>query len=448
MYNFPKIILPFLFLLLVLTACESEKELPEAPIFSIENLPKTTFQFSSKQDTILIGKEGAIFHIPANGFVDEKGAVYKGLVEIELLEAFTLKDMILGNLTTVSEDGRLLESSGMFRFSIKGNGKTLTVNPAAKVMMTIPALNLKDDSQIFYANVDDDENLTWSLADSTAVDRSNQRLLLGRNLLLKECASCHNVNLVADMTGPALAWVTKRWKSMDDLIAFTRNSEGFAASGNLRARAMIQWAPSTMTAFENLSDAEIRAIYYYIDETARARNIDSTGQNEFTNIYDSSSKLNVEDSISSERMTAAFVKAYSLLYQISDVLNKSFNWVNIDRYVSTDALVQKDLRVKLNKETLDVYLTDVRIIFPNRNILLKAYQSQKEDYYSFTERYQLESTSFPIGEKAYLMATINTETEIYFALKLITIGDNNLETLDLKSISKEALIETIKATFK
>jgi cytochrome c2 len=446
--------------MLGLVACESDKPISKAHIFSIENLPKTTFQFSNKKDTILIGKAGTIFHIPANAFVDKNDKTYKGEVKIELLEAFTLKDMILGNLTTVSDDGRLLESSGMFRLSIKGNGKTLKVNPATKVMMTIPAINTQDDSQIFYGNLDDQGDLTWSLADLTNIESSNKRLLLGRNLLLRECASCHNINLIDDMTGPALAWVAKRWNSKADLMAFTRNSEAFGQSGNLRAKAMLDWAPSSMTAFEYLSEEELNAIYYYIDETARVRKIDSTSQKTLSDasyqayfktqdsirkVYTSIQRL--EDSIRNTRYQTVVREGSNLLYQVSSTLNKSVNWVNIDRFMSVDGSKQKDLRVNIKTKKIDFYLKEVKIILPNRNSMILAYLNRKEGYYSFTERYQLESTPFPIGEKAYLMATANTIDGIYFALKSITIGEKDVEELDLKLISKEDLIQKIKTTF-
>lgn len=428
MSTIPKISLLFVFLMLMLSACESEKETPQAFILSTENLPKTTFQFSTDRDTILIAKEGTIFHIPANAFVDKNDEVYKGVVEIELLEAFSLEDMVLGNLTTVSDDGRWLESSGMFRFSIKGKGKILKVNPKSKVMLSLPAFDLQDDSQIFYGNLQEQGTVIWSLADDLEVDNSNQRLLLGHRLLLKECASCHNINLIHDMTGPALAWVTKRWKSMDDLIAFTKNSEGFAASGNLRAKAMVLWAPSAMIAFYHLSDEEIKAIYYYIDETARARKIDSTGQDTLSAAYFQASET------------------FYLLYQVSSKLDQPFNWVNIDRYRSEDVPTQKDLKVKIN-ENLDVHSTEVKIIFPNQNTIVSAYPNYKENYFSFTERYKLASRPFPIGEKAYLVATSVLEDDIYFAVKPITIGDNTLEELDLKLISKETLRQKIKGIF-
>jgi cytochrome c2 len=455
-----KIIVLLVSFILILGACDSKQEAQQTLPLSPENLPKTTFQFSTNRDTLLIGEKGTIFHIPANAFVDALGEPYKGQVEIELLEAFSLEDMILGNLTTLTDDGEMLESSGMFRLSIKGNGELLKVNPNVKVMMTIPAVNTKDDSQFFYGKVNEEEDLLWSLADSTDINASNQDLLLGRNLFLRECASCHNINLTHDMTGPALAWVAKRWKTKEDLIAFTRNSEGFAESGNLRARAMIQWAPSSMTAFNDLSDEELDAIYYYIDETARARKIDSTGnelvsdavyqayfdrQDSIKAVQDSIQRL--RDSIQNSKYQIAINNGSTVLYQMPSDLNSSFFWVNIDRYASEDGPKQKDLKVKLNTGEVNFYLMEVKIIFPKQNSILLAYLNYEANYYSFTEYYQLVTTPFPIGAKAYLMATGLAGDEIHFALKPITIGDNTLEELDLKLISEEDLKQKIKETF-
>lgn len=97
----------------------------------------------------------------------------------------------------------------------------------------------------------------WSMA----ADANN-----GKTLFLENCASCHNNDMVSDMTGPALYGAKDRWKKYPGAIyEWIRNSESLAASGNARAKIMVGWAASAMTAFENLEDAQIDDILEYIE---------------------------------------------------------------------------------------------------------------------------------------------------------------------------------------
>lgn len=97
----------------------------------------------------------------------------------------------------------------------------------------------------------------WSMA----ADADN-----GKTLFLEKCASCHNIDMVSDMTGPALYEAEDRWKKFPGAIYdWVRNSESLAASGNARAQLMVGWAPSAMTAFENLEDAQIQDILEFVE---------------------------------------------------------------------------------------------------------------------------------------------------------------------------------------
>jgi cytochrome c2 len=87
----------------------------------------------------------------------------------------------------------------------------------------------------------------------------------GKTLFLNKCASCHNNNMVADMTGPALYGAEDRWKKYPgDIYKWIRNSLALAATGHPKAVVMVKWAGSEMSAFENLSDEEIENILAYI----------------------------------------------------------------------------------------------------------------------------------------------------------------------------------------
>ncbi|CAA6798594.1 MAG: Molybdopterin oxidoreductase subunit, predicted; chaperone protein HtpG [uncultured Aureispira sp.] len=113
----------------------------------------------------------------------------------------------------------------------------------------------------------------------------------GKSLFLEKCASCHNINMVSDMTGPALQTAQENWAEYPGAIyEWIRNSEGLAASGNPRAIQMVEWSPSAMTAFENLKDAQIDDILEFVKEKSSAKASGATGTTEDTKITKSESE--------------------------------------------------------------------------------------------------------------------------------------------------------------
>ena len=93
----------------------------------------------------------------------------------------------------------------------------------------------------------------------------------GKTTFKNYCASCHNKNMKDDMTGPALAGLEERWADypQEDLYAWIRNSSKMIADGHPRAVALwATWKPTAMTAFPNLTDAQIANVIGYINDKA------------------------------------------------------------------------------------------------------------------------------------------------------------------------------------
>jgi mono/diheme cytochrome c family protein len=88
----------------------------------------------------------------------------------------------------------------------------------------------------------------------------------GKKLFLQHCASCHNMNMVDDMTGPALYKVTERWSNKEDLIHFIQNPQELINNNHERAVKIAALWPSEMTAFPQLDSVAIEAILAFVDE--------------------------------------------------------------------------------------------------------------------------------------------------------------------------------------
>jgi len=89
----------------------------------------------------------------------------------------------------------------------------------------------------------------------------------GKSLFRAKCATCHNGNMKADMTGPALGGVQERWEGKEEeLYNWIRNSQQVIASGDPYAVKLFNdWNKSVMQAFPELTNENIDDILLYVN---------------------------------------------------------------------------------------------------------------------------------------------------------------------------------------
>ncbi len=91
----------------------------------------------------------------------------------------------------------------------------------------------------------------------------------GKATFKNYCAQCHAKDMQSDATGPALYGAEERWADYprEDLYAWIRNSQKMIASGHPRAVELwAEYKPTIMTAMDNLTDAEIESVLFYIKD--------------------------------------------------------------------------------------------------------------------------------------------------------------------------------------
>lgn len=90
----------------------------------------------------------------------------------------------------------------------------------------------------------------------------------GKELFKKNCATCHNKNLIDHLTGPALAGLADRWSEYPqaDLYRWIRNSQAMIEEGHPRALSLWKdWGPIEMSNFPNLTDEEVNDLLIFIE---------------------------------------------------------------------------------------------------------------------------------------------------------------------------------------
>jgi mono/diheme cytochrome c family protein len=99
--------------------------------------------------------------------------------------------------------------------------------------------------------------LVFSISRSSAQD--------GQQIFMSKCASCHNP--LKDMTGPKLKGVSgkDRYQDRQVLYHWIRNASALAISDPYYIGLKGQFGNSVMTSFASITDAEVEAIFKYVE---------------------------------------------------------------------------------------------------------------------------------------------------------------------------------------
>src|SRR5687767_6190284 len=115
-------------------------------------LPAQTFVIDISKDTILTTKKGALIRIPKGSLSADDN-----IVKLEVKEAYSMRDIIKGGLTTQS-DGRPLSSGGMIYINAVGENN---VRITQKIFVATPTPSLEKNMQLFKGETQDDSTINW-----------------------------------------------------------------------------------------------------------------------------------------------------------------------------------------------------------------------------------------------------------------------------------------------
>jgi cytochrome c2 len=120
----------------------------------------------------------------------------------------------------------------------------------------------QEEDTSFYCGTTSDEG---EFALKASYNKYNGDVQEGKSLFLEKCAACHNIDMVSDMTGPALYGAVDRWKNRADLYQWVQDYTVLVEQEHPRALLMEKWATSSMTEFTNLDTTEIRNIFAFVE---------------------------------------------------------------------------------------------------------------------------------------------------------------------------------------
>lgn len=133
-------------------------------LFSYFDQPLQTFSIDPSKDTVITGEQGTIISILRNSFVfKDSQTPVTGEISITLKEYYRISDMVLANLSTMS-NGEILETGGMIYLEATANNEEVELRPDASIELKFPTQNKKDDMLLWYGSWDE-SGMNWELAE-------------------------------------------------------------------------------------------------------------------------------------------------------------------------------------------------------------------------------------------------------------------------------------------
>ncbi|SHI47497.1 c-type cytochrome [Flavobacterium terrae] len=146
-----------------------------------------------------------------------------------------------------------------------------------KSIFKVVTLSLSLLLSVSFSSFAQDQAATAPVADAAAAPAAAGDAAAGKALFNANCAACHKLD--AKMTGPALRGVAER-RDRAWLGKWIRDSKGLIASGDADAvKIFEEFNKVAMTAFPQLSDADIDNILAYTSEPAPVPEKPATGSN-------------------------------------------------------------------------------------------------------------------------------------------------------------------------
>ena len=409
------------------------------------------FVDAAKSNTV-IGKDGTIIVIPANSIVAASGDAIEGKVKFELKENFKISDYITSNLQTKSNES-LLESKGMIFFNAKDSlGNNLTISNGNSIRIEIPQKDLKNDPKIFLGERDDEGNINWSTEEEPSKSLIAYPIhILSKNRFPTECSDFYGIT--TDTTDRWANYIGNIEDYEGTFLAakeFKQRYDGYCARGMVRTYIdnldkNLWQADSAMVSY--LIQDSIKRIAFWSRPPKGINGAEPTKEQwESHNKYLENRKKSCNRAINWFRdfQSLGLTKVDSSIIADTAALNNinrayiaynamDFGWVNVDFFYKSDSTAKPvELSVKTN-----VSAEVVSLIFKERNIIISANNYSKPTLYPITKGNGIYNR-LPIGEKAIIVGlSINANNEVLFATKEITIGDSDIETLELVVTSGE-----------
>ena len=371
----------------------------------LHRLPVQHFSVDARRDTLLRTTNGCTVRVPAGSFVDAQGTVVNGPVTVQVQEALTPADLLLGGLATVYQ-GKALESGGSFCITASARGQAVQLAPGMALDMAVPTRTRKAGMKLFPGVVEQGQ-VVWQ--EPEPLEAPVAQVVFGVEARA----------IIADTLTTNVTYTVEGFDDPSDapLEVTQRVSEVAWANGGL----MLQ-EDSSFTVGRH-------RVHFYANDMPTSRNVVPIWQGNFalqgpglvgTNTFQ-------ED------------PAVNYLFRV-----KRLGWANIDRLLNDKRTRPVDMLTTIADTT---ELKDVRIslVMKSHNLYLPGYE-RADGSYGFSHG-DFERMQLPVGARALVVATAQRHGKPCYALQTVDITPTAQVDLHLRPTTdaelRAALMEAL-----
>jgi len=422
------------------------------------------FAIQANRDTTIICKEGTSIKIKANSFVSEKTRnEISGKVQITVNEYYKISDIILSNLSTIS-DNKILETGGMLHIIATADHENCIIKQDHNLEIGFPYFNKKDRMVLFKGEwtenkmnwrpvgtftstnleiqsklmISDDEVVQTSIPkdDVFMVVEEMPEFPGGINALRKyikdntqypfsalkdKIGGKVYVNFIVDRFGSVNNFRIARGlnDTMDKAAVYVLSQMPAWKPGKQRGRAVsvsytvpVEFVPKDSV----LTDEEIRQSKVF------EKKIKDLKYNSATRIYTTENKFikEFETNVKGDnfqRTTVSDVNRYVFSTSL-------LGWINCDRFVDFN-----------NSKTNYSIVIDE----PEKTIVNVIFHRFKAIVPGSAKSNRIIVKDVPVGEKITIVALKTIKNKIFLAVKETVITDKEETVLDFQSVTMDLL---------
>lgn len=328
-----------------------------------------TFIISASKDTAITCQEGTIIKISKNSFTSEQsGKSATGLIALKVEEYYKVSDMILANLSTVS-NGDLLETGGMINIeAFSQKNEKLQLQYGKTIEISFPTNNFVENMQLFTGTFEN-KKMNWetmSLIDGDTAQvftsaeimpifpggEANLRQYLSQNTIYPKQAKINGIQGVVVVSFV----INQKGEVTNPLIIKSISPELDSAALSVVSK-MPNWEPGFQ------QDKSISVMLNIPINFTLGDNF-LKGEGTFTDRFEQTYS---DSTVSKTRSN----NVSSYIFQSTNL-----GWLNCDRFINSFPL--KDLNIKLDKNTEQVF-----VVFHRYKSIVIGYS--ENGYYRFSK---------------------------------------------------------------
>lgn len=422
------------------------------------NLSSFYVNVDHSKDQLIRTPKGAVVFIKSNTFQTN--------VELEIKEAYTMKDMLLAGLRTES-NGKPLKSGGMIYINTR-NGETISLKQSISIL--IPASYIDSSMSLFKGAVMKDSSINWLPTDTLQPTVASERIQAGKTLFVNNCSSCHAIK--KDVAAPALAGLEKRgvWKNHKEILRWISNPALYMANDKSGYTISLKNKFGVMMpAFPQLRQKEIDNLVAFINNEEKQQVTDTFRLpynaiekpcNGFDTVYfNERDTMRVTDEEVEILIDTAFdsntkidVDNEGMRNGFTDVQNsngayrfgiKTLGWYNVDASLEPQPNTYLcDLKVVVKDAKPETAGLTVYAFFPkNKNLSVGAGSGNGSFYFDKVNN----KIPLYLGETGVIVAFGNLKEQFFYGSKMFTVQKTQTISVIVSPTTKEQFLNSIKA---